>query len=141
MQAQAAAWLAPRVITFSAGPNAALLTAPDVGLFTADADYEIVSATERHETLGTDGSAVSADIVKAASGTALASGTTLLASVFNLKATVNTTQARSLSAGTLAADRMLYEGQCLGINFAGTMTAVTGVCITVVLQPRSRPAW
>lgn len=141
MNAKAVAWEAPQRITFSAGPNAALLTLPDVGLFTADADYEIVAAYERHETLGTDGSAVTADIVKAASGTALASGTSLLASTFNLKATINTTQSRSLSAGTLASDRILYSGQCLGINFAGTMTAVTGVSITVVLQPMRRPSW
>lgn len=141
MQAQAVAWQAPKVLTFSAGPNAALLTAPDVGLFTADADYEIVAAYERHETLGTDGSAVTADVVKAASGTAMGSGTSLLASTFNLKATVNTTQARTLSAGTLATDRILYAGQCLGINFGGTMTAVTGVSITVILNPLRRPSW
>lgn len=141
MNAKAVAWQAPKYLTFAAGPNAALLTAPDTGLFTADADYEIVAAYERHETLGTDGSAVTADVVKAASGTAMGSGTSLLASTFNLKATVNTTQSRTLSAGTLATDRILYAGQCLGINFAGTMTAVTGVSITVVLVPMRRPSW
>lgn len=141
MNAKAVAWQAPQRITFAAGPNAALLTAPDVGLFTADTDYQIVSATERHETLGTDGSAVTVDVVKAASGTAMGSGTSLLATTFDLKATVNTTQSRSLAAGTLASDKILYEGQCLGLNFAGTMTAVTGVCVTVVLVPIRRPSW
>lgn len=138
---KAIAWLAPKYLTFSAGPNAALLTAPDAGLFTADADYEIVAAYERHETLGTNGSAVTADVVKAASGTAMAAGTSLLASTFNLKATINTTQSRTVSAGTLATDRIVYAGQCVGIKFGGTMTAVTGVSITVVLKPLREPSW
>lgn len=141
MLAKAIAWQAPKYLTFAAGPNAALLTLPDVGLFTADADYEIAAAYERHETLGTDGSPVTADVVKAASGTAIGSGASLLASAFNLKATINTTQSRTDSAGTLASDRILYAGQCLGINFAGTMTAVSGVSITVVLVPMRRPSW
>lgn len=139
--AKAVAWQAPIVLTFSAGPNAALLTAPDVGLFTADTDCMIVAAYERHEVLGTDGSAVTADIVKSASGTSMAGGTSLLASTFNLKATVNTTQARTVSAGTLASDRIINAGQCVGINFGGTMTAVAGVSITVVLVRLRQPSW
>lgn len=141
MIAKAVAWQAPVVLTFSAGPNAALLTAPDTGLFTADADCEIVAAYERHETLGTNGSAVTADVVKAASGTAMGSGTSLLASTFDLKATVNTTQSRTLSAGTLASDRIINAGQAVGINFAGTMTDVTGVSITVILRRLRQPSW
>lgn len=136
-------WQVPIVLTFSAGPNAALLTLPDVGIFTADADCEIVYAAERHETLGTDGGAVTADIVKAASGTAMAGGTSLLAaaSTFNLKAAINTTQARTRSAGTLAADRLILAGQCVGINFAGVMTALSGVNITVILRRLREPAY
>lgn len=135
------AWQAPITLTFSAGPNAALLTLPDVGLFTADADCEILSATERHETLGTDGGAVTADIKAAASGTSINGGTSLLASTFNLKSVINTTQSRSIAAGTLAANRVILAGQCVGIDFGGTMTSVTGVCITVVLRRLRRPAY
>jgi hypothetical protein len=138
---QVSNWQAPIVLTFAAGPNAALLTLPDVGLFTADADCEILSVTERHETLGTDAGAVTADIKKASSGTAIAGGTSLLASTFNLKATINTTQSRSRSAGTLAADRMILAGQCIGVDFGGVMTAVTGVLITVVLRRLREPAY
>ena len=141
MIAKAVAWQAPLVLTFAAGPNAALLTLPDVAIWLADADCEIVFAAEIHETLGTDGSAVTVDVVKVADGTALASGTSLLATTFNLKATINTRQSRSLSAGTLAADRYIASGQTLGLNFAGTMTAVTGVHVTVVLNRLNRPAW
>ena len=134
-------WEAPFPVTFAAGPNAALLTLPDVGLFTADADCEILSVTERHETLGTDGGAVTADIKKAPSGTAIAGGTSLLASTFNLKAAINTTQSRSRAAGTLAADRVILAGQCVGVDFTGTMTAVTGVCITVMLRRLREPSY
>lgn len=141
MQAQAVAWQAPLVLTFSAGPNAALLTLPNVGMWIADADAEIVFAAEIHETLGTNGSAVTLDIVKAADGTALSGGTSLLASTFNLKATINTTQQRSLSAGTLATDRIIYAGQHLGLNFSGTFTALTGVHVSIVLNRLRRPSW
>lgn len=142
--AKAVAYKAPVVLQFTAGPNAALLTLPNVGLMTVDDDMEIMSVTERHETLGTDGGAVTVDVVKASSGTALASGTSLLASTISLKATINTTQSRTLAAGTLAstaAGRTVLAGQCIGLKFSGTMTAVTGVCITVVLKRRSRPSW
>jgi hypothetical protein len=134
-------WQVPIVLTFSAGPNAALLTLPDVGLFTADADCEIAFAAERHETLGTDAGAVTADIVKSSSGTSMAGGTSLLASTFNLKAAINTTQERKRSAGTLAADRLVLAGQCVGINFAGVMTALSGVNITVILRRLREPAY
>lgn len=141
MIAKAVAWQAPLVLTFSAGPNAALLTLPDTTLWCADADCEIVWASEIHEVLGTDGSAVTADLVVVADGTIVANGTSLLASTFNLKATVCTQQIRSLSAGTLASNRTIAAGQRIGINFGGTMTAVAGVNITVVLNRLNRPAW
>ena len=141
MIAKAVAWQAPLVLTFSAGPNAALLTLPDTTLWIADADCEIVWASEVHEVLGTDGSAVTADIMVVPDGTVVGSGTSLLASTFDLKATVATLQTRSLSAGTLASARTIAAGQRIGINFTGTMTAVAGVNITVVLNRLNRPAW
>lgn len=136
-------WQVPIVLTFSAGPNAALLTLPDVGLFTADADCEIVYAAERHETLGTDAGSVSLAIKKASSGTSISGGTNLLAASqeFNLKAAINTTQVRSKSAGNLAADRVILAGQCVGLDFVGVMTAVTGVSVTVVLRRLREPAY
>src|SRR3990167_11012056 len=118
MQAQALAWQAPLVLMFSAGPNAALLTVPDVALWLADADAEIVFAAEIHETLGTDGSAVTADIVKVADGTALASGTSLLATTFNLKATVATRQTRQPKAGPATSGRVIFNCQTPGLHLA-----------------------
>ena len=141
MQAKQVAWQAPIVLTFSAGPNAALLTLPDVTLWQADSDAEIVWAAEIHEVIGTDGSDVTADLVKVADGTVAGSGTSLLATTFDLKGTAATRQVRNISAGTLGADRIIYNGTRLAINFGGTMTAVAGVNITVVLNRLHRPAW
>jgi hypothetical protein len=140
-QTKAVAWQAPLVLTYAAGPNAAILTSPNVALFLADADCEIVFAAEIHETLGTNGSAVTLDLVKVADGTAIASGTSLLLTTFDLKATVATRQTRKYSAGTLAADRIIYNGQTLGLKFTGTFTALTGVHVTVVLNRIRRPSW
>lgn len=141
---KAVAWQSPLYLPFSAGPNAALLTLPDTTLWYADADAEILAAYEIHQVLGTDGSAVTADVMKVADGTVIGSGTSLLASTFNLKATVATWQTRTLAAGTLAsthAGRTILKGQTLGIDFGGTMTAVAGVNIIVVLKYLRRPSW
>lgn len=140
-QAAAVAWQDLQEFIFSAGPNAALLTLPDVTLWQAGYDAEIVWASEIHEVIGTDGSAVTADLVKVADGTIAANGTSLLATTFNLKGTAATRQVRSLSAGTLASDRIIYSGQRLAINFGGTMTAVAGLNITVWINRIRRPSW
>lgn len=143
-QAKAIVWEAPVTLTFSAGPNAALLTAPNVPLLIADGEYEVLSVSETHETLGTDGGAVTLDIVKASNGTALAAGTSVLASTFNLKGTINTEVRKTISnsgLSTTAANRLISRGQRLGLKFTGTMTSVTGVCVTVVLQRIRRPKW
>lgn len=142
--AKSLAWQAPVLVSFSAGPNAALLTAPDVALFIADDDYELLRVDEIHETLGTDGSAVTVDVVKCTGTQAAGSGTTMLASTFNLKATVNTVVSKTLSGGgltTTAGNRRLAAGNRLALNFAGTMTAVTGVCVTAWLRRISRPTY
>ncbi len=141
MLSKAIAWQAPFTLPFTATTNAAILTSPNVALWLAEVDCEILFAAEMHETLGTNGSAVTLDVVKVADGTAIASGTSLLATTFDLKATVATRQTRKLSAGTLAADRIIYSGQTLGIKFSGTLTAVTGVNVSVVLRRLHQPSY
>jgi hypothetical protein len=80
---------------------------------------------------GSDGGAVTAMIEKVPSGTAIGSGTDVLASALNLKSTANTNAAGTLhgTAGNLA----LAAGDALAVDFTGTLTAATGV-ITVVLS-------
>lgn len=124
------------------GANAALA---DGYVFTAlDADYELVAVSEVHGTAGSDGGAVTADVVRVASGGTIAAGTSLLSSTFNLKSTVDTPVTKNVSnAGLPAAQssRVISRGQSLAINLAGTLTALAGMAITIVLQPIRRRTW
>ena len=52
---------------------------------------------------------------------------------FNLKGTANTVQAGALT--TTAAALKLAPGDRLSADFAGTLTAVAGVVVTVELRP------
>lgn len=141
---KAIAWQAPVLVSFSAGPNAALLTDPDTAIFIADTAYELLEVSEAHSTLGTNGSAVTLDVKKATGTTVPASGDSMLASTFNLKAAINTVVRKSLSNGgltTTAANRQLARGDRLCLDFAGTLTALTGVCVTLWLRRMSRPEY
>jgi hypothetical protein len=102
----------------------------DKAFFVAARPLKIVSIIARVTAAGTNGSAVTAEIKKAASGTAITSGTVLHSGTINLKGTANTNQALTLAAaaGTVAA------GSCIGVDFAGTLTDATGV-VTVTMAP------
>lgn len=144
MLTKAAAWHAPLVLTFAAGPNAALLTLPDVTLFIADADYELLSVAEVHEVLGTDGSAVTLDVKKCTGVQAAASGTSMLLTTFNLKATVQTIVTKNVANAGLAvlqSSRRVVAGERIALDFGGTMTAVAGVNVTVTLKRLRRPSY
>lgn len=104
--------------------------------FIADRSYEILSATERHEVAGSDGSAVTLTVEKVPSGTAPGSGTVVLASTFNLKGTANTNQEVSVLqtySGSVPI-RRLSRGDALCLKTSGTLTAVDGVCVSVLLR-------
>lgn len=75
--------------------------------------------------VGSDGGAVTTAIWKAPSGTAIGSGTAMQSDTFNLKGTINTNQAATLS--TTAADLLLAVGDAVGHKTAGTMTAARGI--------------
>lgn len=81
---------------------------------------------------GTDAGAVTAVVKKAASGTAITSGTALHSSTYNLKGTAATNQTLTLS--TTAGDLLIPAGTCIGVDFTGTLTSAVG-CITVLLAP------
>lgn len=100
--------------------------------FVATRRYIVKAITGRPTVAGTDGSAVTAVIKKAASATAITSGTALHASTYNLKGTADTIQALTLS--TTAADLGIPAGTAIGIDFTGTLTSATGV-VSVVLAP------
>ena len=100
--------------------------------FVATRRYIVKAITGRPTVAGTDGSAVTAVIKKAASATAITSGTALHSSTYNLKGTADTIQALTLS--TTASDLEIPAGTAIGIDFTGTLTSATGV-VTVILAP------
>lgn len=108
--------------------------------FVADIDYEVVDLSEVHSTAGTDGSAVNiavtidgGGVLTTAPGAGLVAQTDNSNAGFNAKGTANTVQ-----VGTLAtlSKRILPAGAYLSALYAGTLTSLAGVVITVSLRPR-----
>lgn len=103
--------------------------------FCADAAYQLVSVKERHATAGNDAGAVTLQVAKVPSGTAKASGTSMLASGISLKGTADTTATGTLSA--TAANTVIAAGDWIGLVLTGTPTAVDGVSVSLVLRRTS----
>ena len=124
---------APVVVTACFGANAAIADAP---IFVSDGYYELIEARENHQVLGTDGGAVDLDLVKCNSGEALADGESMLATLFNLKATADTPVVRTQASGLHAtrARLQLNPGDRIDLDFQGTLTALAGVSVTLVLK-------
>lgn len=118
----------PVVVSFVYGED----TPIDLAFFVAHRAYRVHKITVRPLVVGSDGGAVTAVIKKAPSGTAIASGTALHSSTADLKGTINTNQALTLSATT--ADLNIAAGDAIGMDTTGTMTAARGV-VTVELLP------
>lgn len=108
-------------------------TAANYGVFfIAMAAGVIEDVWETHKTAGSDAGAVTVDIERLASGVALDSGTTVLASALSLKTTANTPQ-----RGTLHNDvsrRQFVRGDRLALKDAGTLTAVAHVVVAVQVR-------
>lgn len=109
-------------------------TVADATFFTSNRDYRVLGITARVEVAGTDGSAVTGAIRKAASGTDIASGTILHASTINLKGTVDTNQTLTLS--TTYTDLDIPSGTSIGFDLTGTATTARGT-VSVFLVPIS----
>lgn len=103
----------------------------DGSLFIARESWRVIDVAEVHQTAGSSTTA-SVDVVKITNGQAKASGTTVLAAVIDLSQAANTLQLPALSA--TAANLALAVGDRLALVGAGTMTAVDGVCVQVVLR-------
>lgn len=104
----------------------------DRAFFVAQRAYVVKGIIGRPQVAGTDAGAVTAIVKKAASATAITSGTALHSSTYNLKGTAATNQALTLS--TTASDLEIPSGTSIGIDFTGTLTAAVGV-ISVLLAP------
>ena len=138
---KAMVWQSPRVLTFAVPENAGAVDS--VLIAAADCQLELVYAAESHITAGSDGGAVTADVKKASSGTAITAGTSLLASTFDLKSTASTPVIKKVVNGGLAArpTRYVSVGQQVGVDFTGTLTAYVGGALTLVFIPVTRPSW
>lgn len=115
-------------------PGTSAATAGNYGvIFIAPYPCTFIGATEVHAVLGTDGSAVTLQIEKLTGTTASGSGTSLLATGFNLKGTINTVQTAQLAAITRPSFN-LVKGDRLGLKLTGTPTSVSQVCVIIQLS-------
>lgn len=121
-----------KAVTYSVQANGSLGT---TAFFIADQAYTVQGISYAHKTQGTvAGAAVS---VTHDTGTqAAGAGTSLQTAVFNSHTIVNNTvTAATLTATTSALT--LAAGDRLSVLFAGTLTTLAGVVVTVYLSPSS----
>jgi len=86
-----------------------------------------------HATAGNAAGTVTLDLVRCSGTTTVANGTSLLdTTLFNCKATANTVQVGSLLSPLSAVT--LDVGDRLGVRFAGTVTTLAGVSVSVHLR-------
>lgn len=115
--------------------TAAAGTAPDGFIFvnpTGSGEYyEIVQALAIWEVSG--GASAAADVKIVPAATALASGTTALASTFDLTTGARTAVNKALT--TTLANRIVKPGDALAVDTSGTLTALTGLVVQVYLRP------
>lgn len=120
-------------VTYAVNANASLA---DQAFFLADRRYEVVGITQIHAVAGGDAGAVNLQVTKDTGTAAPGAGTDLLTNNanagFNLKGTANTLQTGTLVA-TLATKR-LAAGDRLSVDFAGVLTTLAGVVVTVRLR-------
>jgi hypothetical protein len=106
----------------------------DQNIFIADRAYQVVSVSEAHAVAEATATTLTLAVKKAASGVALASGTNVLSSTFNMKSAANTPVTLGVSA--TAADSVLAAGDRLALDFSATApTELAGGVVTVVLRP------
>lgn len=121
--------------------SAAAGNAPSTYGWISDGYYELIEARRRHSANGGAGAAV--DIQKTPSGTALGAGASMLVSTFDLTANANSNTGglKSAANGGLSAtrtNRQLAPGDAIGVVTSGTLAALVGLQVTVVLV-RIRP--
>lgn len=108
-------------------------TAEDFGsrFFYAYDAMRVVHVMATWQTAGSSTTA-SLDVVKVTNGQAKASGTSVLAAVIDASTAANTNNVPTLSA--TAANRVLAAGDTLSVIGAGTLTALDGVYVQVILR-------
>ena len=116
--------------------TASAFGASDLPFFIARQPCEVLWVAESHIVAGSDAGAVTLDIVKLTSGQAVASGTSILTTTFDMKSTANTPVQKE--GGELANTRQLVNGERLALDFTGTLTDLAGVQVTLYLKNLAR---
>ena len=117
---------------FQITANPYMATSVDMVMFTASRACVVTGIIGRVDTAGTDAGAVTAQVRKVSSGTALTAGTVLHTGTYNLKGTANANQVLALS--TTDGALRLAAGDSIAIDFTGVLTAAAG-CISVTCAP------
>lgn len=119
-------------VTYTMNANASLA---DQNFFVAPQACKVLAISEVHAVAGNDAGAVNVQVEKVTGTTAPGAGINLLTNNtnagFNLKGTANTVQVGALSA--TASDLVLAAGDRLAVDFAGTLTTLAGVTVTVLV--------
>jgi hypothetical protein len=100
-------------------------------VFIANRAYQVTAVRAVWSHVG--GSSAAAMIEKLTGTTAPGSGTAILTSAFDLTTTANTVRTGTLS-GTVG-NLQLAAGDRLGVKLSGTLTALTGLNVTIHLKP------
>jgi hypothetical protein len=100
--------------------------------YTAARRCQVFAVRYIHATAGNDSGSVTLDLVKCSGAAAVANGVSMLSTAFNCKATANTVQSGALLSPLSAVT--LEAGDRLGIRFAGTVTTLAGVSVSVHLR-------
>ena len=103
-------------------------------LLIAPFELEVVSIQARHDTASTSGTM---DLVKAADATALSAGTSVLSATMSNAGTANTNVSGALL--TTIAGKKVPKGSALGLVFAGTLTNLVNLDVTVILRQLRKP--
>lgn len=102
-------------------------------LMIAPWDMEIVAVQARHRVASISGTM---DVVKSASGTTVTAGTSLLSATMSNAGTADTNVTGSLS--TAIGGKVVPKGSAIGLLFAGTLTNLIDLDITVIFRQDKR---
>lgn len=105
-------------------------------IFIADKPYEVIGVQVVFSTA--NGAALTFDIAKCTGTQAPGSGTSVLASTFNMNSTANTVVKKTLGNGGLSATasaRFLNSGDRLANVASGASTSLAGAIIEITLRP------
>lgn len=121
-------------IAAAGATNQVLWTAPPVASASTGAlplgTYKLAGVSLRYGTASTSGTLM---LEKTPSGTAVASGTNILASTVSLSSTANTVNSGFLSTSLSNANSVLSPGDSISALFAGTLTNLAGLTITLYI--------